>query len=472
MTHAKKLIGALILWLSIAMPAQAQVTNVMNEYYTNSKNYVSSTSAGAYSTQTRHALTGGNYVWRAPQVTTPLANIQLPRIEAGCGGIDLYGGGFSFINGEQIEDLFRAILQDAAGYAFMLALEEISPIIAGNVKSLQDIIQKVNNANLNSCETAQVLVDNASDAISGKISNVCAVQGVAASIFPDAFAGRACGDENPGNVVAGAQKNDPDLNLPVNQNYAMKATENSSFKDDLELREFYMSLTGTLVVTVQDQPKYHYLPPVNLDESVVRTLMSGGTFIGHKCNPVTIGPNQYTASDCLDVEAFGKPIEIDPSDGFLVRVNNTLASIYDKASGASSAPMTDIEIAFINDTPLPLQRAAVILSMDQPEVGKSILLSYSELIAYAMTLKFMEKSSRAVLDASHSNASADQDTLEEWRKGINENIIELSRLQSRLEVRYTAVQAFIDQMEQAEERVTGTVNSQLLRTISSSRSGG
>ena len=42
--------------------------------------------------------TGGSLMMRAPGRNYPLATVQLPSLRAGCGGIDIYGGAFSFIN--------------------------------------------------------------------------------------------------------------------------------------------------------------------------------------------------------------------------------------------------------------------------------------------------------------------------------------------------------------------------------------
>jgi len=455
-----------------ANTAQADVVGSMEGFYNKSKNYTSSTNPGAYTSQTQHAFTGGSYVWRAPQETVTLTNIQMPSISAGCGGIDLFAGSFSFVNGEQLEQLLRAIIQDAAGYAFMLALEEISPIISGNVKSIQDMINEVNAQNINSCEAATAIVDNAIDAYNGKISTTCAVQGAANSIFADAFAGKTCGNENPGEVAGKAQKEDDKLQLPFNTNYAMKSTENTSISGDMDLREFYMSLTGTLVVKVANEnPDYLYIPPIALDESVVRALMSGGTIEGHGCAAVTIGEQTYTESDCIQVEQGTRAITIPPSDGFQVRVQNTLASIYDKVAGYDSSAITAEEKAFIADTPMPILKAAEVYSLEDETLGKTTLLSYSEIISYQMALKFLENSSREVLKGSQNNPGANHNDLIQWKTAVNGNIAELGRMQSKLQLRFANVQAFIDDLHRRESRQFGRIHSSLKRSIVSFNEG-
>lgn len=475
MMFVRRFIFIVLAFCALGVSAHADILGSMDQYYAKSKNqYVSQTNGGAYSTQSRHVATGGSYVWRAEQQSAQLLTARLPSIKAGCGGIDIFGGSFSFVNGEQLEALLRAIIQDAAGYAFMLAIEEISPIISGNLKTIQDMIQKVNSTNINSCQAAKALVDNSLDAINGSVSTTCAVRGAAHSIFPDALAGMACGDQNPGTAIGDIKKQDEAdgeiVDLPTNQNYAMKATSKSSFKDDIDLREFYMSLTGTLLITTGDEgTEMLYVRPIGLDESVVRALMSGGEILGHSCAAATIGGASYTVSDCLDVSQFTNEIDIPADKGFLVRVETILGSIYDKAAGADSSDLTEQEIAFVENTPIPVYKAAMVMSQAHPEVGKSLLMSYSELIAYNLALEFLEKSSREVLEASQNNVSADRKDYNAWKEGVERNIVSLTRMQAKLQQRVSVVQQYVNDLDRMEAKVRGNVNSNLLRAVNSTR---
>ena len=113
----------------------------------------------------RHAVakenlyTGGSLFMRAPGKNYPLVNAQLPSLKAGCGGIDLFGGSFSFINKAQFVSLLQNIGANAVGYAFKLALHSISPDIDKLLTELQDQINKIDSMNINSCEAAQSLVN-------------------------------------------------------------------------------------------------------------------------------------------------------------------------------------------------------------------------------------------------------------------------------------------------------------------------
>jgi conjugative transfer pilus assembly protein TraH len=113
------------------------------------------TSPGAFRGQAMNLYTGGGLMMRAPGRNYPLVNAQLPSLRAGCGGIDLFGGAFSFINKQQFVALLQNIGSNAIGYAFKLALQSISPDIDKLLTELQDQMNKINAMNINSCEAAQ-----------------------------------------------------------------------------------------------------------------------------------------------------------------------------------------------------------------------------------------------------------------------------------------------------------------------------
>ena len=117
--------------------------------------------------------TGGSLMMRAPGRNYPLATVQLPSLRAGCGGIDIYGGAFSFINKQQ----FIALLQNIGANASAtpsLALQSISPDIDKLLTELQDQINKINAMNINSCEAAQALVNGVVGEYDNSVMSGCA----------------------------------------------------------------------------------------------------------------------------------------------------------------------------------------------------------------------------------------------------------------------------------------------------------
>jgi len=121
------------------------------------------TTPGAYETRQRGVLTGGQYTAHNRIRNVQLFSFSLPSISAGCGGIDIFAGSFSFINSDQLVALMRSIASNAVSYAFKVALETMSPTISGIITELNDLAQKINSSNINSCRIAQGFVNDIAD---------------------------------------------------------------------------------------------------------------------------------------------------------------------------------------------------------------------------------------------------------------------------------------------------------------------
>ena len=143
-------VGAVVI-AALATPSYGTtVSDSMDSYWTGSLGSANITGPTAYNGQSAGYYTLGNLAVRTPQETSQIASIQMPSIRAGCGGIDVFSGGFSFINSEQLVATMKAVASNAVSYAFMLALKSLSPIIADQIESLQKLANDVNQRNMNS----------------------------------------------------------------------------------------------------------------------------------------------------------------------------------------------------------------------------------------------------------------------------------------------------------------------------------
>ena len=178
--------------LACAPPATADVLSEMNRFWQGAA--VNTTGPTAFQGQASGHWTLGNLYLRAPVRAEPIATVNLPSFRAGCGGIDAFAGAFSFINSDQLVAFARAIAQNAAGFAFELALETISPVIAETMSKLRALAQWANNRNVNSCETAQALVGAVWSRNDRASAAICAAIGTSQGIFTDYAAARhGCG---------------------------------------------------------------------------------------------------------------------------------------------------------------------------------------------------------------------------------------------------------------------------------------
>ena len=80
--------------------------------------FSSSNSAASFETRTRHGYTAGGLTMRFSQNRYSLVNMDPPRLDVGCNGIDAHFGGFSYIDSEQIQQMLEQIAQvNRPGYS-------------------------------------------------------------------------------------------------------------------------------------------------------------------------------------------------------------------------------------------------------------------------------------------------------------------------------------------------------------------
>lgn len=117
----------------------------------------SSTQPQTGSTGTMKYIYGGDLAVRVPIKTYSLAHIDPPRISAGCSGIDMHLGSFSFISIDAFKDMLRKIAQAAPGYFLHLAIKTMCNQCSDLLTWLQDLMAKLNAGQMNSCAVAKQL---------------------------------------------------------------------------------------------------------------------------------------------------------------------------------------------------------------------------------------------------------------------------------------------------------------------------
>ncbi|NEX19884.1 conjugal transfer protein TraH [Thiorhodococcus mannitoliphagus] len=215
---------------------------------------VNVTEPTAHMGQRRGVLSAGSVVARNRIVDTNLVSFVPPSFEAGCGGIDLFGGSFSFINVEQFTNLLRSIASNAAGYAFQLALTTMAPSAAEIIEQLQKKVQQMNQLFGSSCQLAQGIVNDTASALTGKRVGE-------ASLLADLY---ELGDvfENRSTVTGKGPLETVYAQIPAaaaeqfEGNLVWKALTDAEVEGwyshgDQALLEALMSLTGSLVVGSQ-----------------------------------------------------------------------------------------------------------------------------------------------------------------------------------------------------------------------------
>ncbi|AVQ00303.1 hypothetical protein C7S18_23690 (plasmid) [Ahniella affigens] len=148
-----------VLW-AVAQMASAQGMDTQLETTFQS---MSNTTNPQFINEGRPTVTMGSFSYRTPVTRPQILSFDPPRFSGGCGGIDLYGGSFSFISKEELQGLMRQIAANAKSYAFNLALGAVCNKCLQEMQALQDKVQKINQMMKSSCDIGQALVNSAAD---------------------------------------------------------------------------------------------------------------------------------------------------------------------------------------------------------------------------------------------------------------------------------------------------------------------
>lgn len=149
------------------------------------------TAPSAFNSQTRGGFVGGGVALRSPVRTINLVTFDPPRLSAGCGGIDIFGGSFSFINADQLVALFRQVAANAVGVAFKAAIDAINPQLGKLMSEFQSKIQSLNEQMKNTCAIANSIVKTVSDPDARKevVNNASTAVSAASGTVTDLFKG-------------------------------------------------------------------------------------------------------------------------------------------------------------------------------------------------------------------------------------------------------------------------------------------
>lgn len=118
----------------------------------------SGTDPGYFAGSKRGYFAGGSFSARFPQSSDNLLTISKASIKSGCGGIDMFLGGFSFLNVDMLVQKLQNILSAAPAAAFDIALKTLAPQVSDTIKSLEAIVDKLNNLQIDDCKAAKALV--------------------------------------------------------------------------------------------------------------------------------------------------------------------------------------------------------------------------------------------------------------------------------------------------------------------------
>ncbi|UAB79237.1 conjugal transfer protein TraH [Erythrobacter sp. SCSIO 43205] len=269
----------------VTSPVAANVGDSMDRFMDDMGAAANVTGPTAFEGQSAGYYSLGNVWTRFPQKTTNIANLQLPRARAGCGGIDIFAGSFSFINASEMVALLKAVANNAVGFAFSLAIDTVCPECNKIMQEFSQKAQLMNNLSINSCEMAQGLVGGLWPKGDLADKAICEAIGNSEGIFTDyAAAKHGCGTRGQrASTNEGAGTDYADINPGVARNYTWHVLKKSAFFNpggtfDRELAEYAMTLIGTVIyVPPKDDEAGKFVPFAGDASSTLVSALLDGT---------------------------------------------------------------------------------------------------------------------------------------------------------------------------------------------------
>ncbi|MCD9026704.1 conjugal transfer protein TraH [Luteimonas sp. BDR2-5] len=455
-------LGTALCVVTLALPLRAgdlnAEVNAMFEELGAIGNY---TAPGAFRGQAYNTYTGGSLIMRSPNKVYQLAAIQFPSARAGCGGIDVFGGSFSHISAEEFKNMLRNITAALPGIAFQLALEAVSPLLGGLTKWAKGLETWINNARINSCETAKAIVSSAADAVGYSSQETCADLAMQMGLESDRDAARRrCGSDRASILASARGSTDPDVRnkAPFVGNLTWKALQHASASLDDQERELIMSLVGTIIYYPEEANRDPTPVPPTLTS--ISQLLYGQAAAGDNVIQHLLRCNNYTECDQVTIDTGYEHVP------FTQRVEALMRSIADKIASRTPIPNPSPEVGFVNMTSEPVYKMLSIGStIPGSGLTDSLIGQYRDVIAADYAYVFLERNLRvgmAALDKDYQLDQVQRERAQEVRQRAQAMLWQISQEKNLLYQKVGSFRAVSNHLEQLERQLRSNLPQQVM----------
>jgi conjugative transfer pilus assembly protein TraH len=354
-------------------------------------------------------------------------SIQAPTVNAGCGGIDLHLGGFSFISKEQFVQTLRNIGSNALGYGFKIALQNICPTCDNVMTSLQNIADKANALNISSCQAAKGVVNAAANEVFNTQYDTKVMNwGLSDGIFSDATEAyrQVKNIFNPAQRQAALEQvkqNNPDRkeDLPTG-NVTWQALSKVAGLSEVDKRRF-MGLVGTIVFTNEGKINSYYPP----NDKVIEDLITKDGQV-----EIPYPSCQNDAIDCMSPN-FNVTVSADSYKRIVLEKMQTMQDmiINRQDYGTRKAEL----LSFVNATDIPVYKIVALsasLGKNNGDASTLMMRKYSSLIAAKYAQAYIGTVANTVKKALRNKIA--QDTNSEHTKVAKDMIESIDKLEASL----------------------------------------
>ncbi|PSU41457.1 conjugal transfer protein TraH [Photobacterium frigidiphilum] len=426
---------------------RADVNGSLNSFF-NGLGYSNVTNPSSFKGQTANYYTGGNLFVRTPVTNAQLVSITLPKISAGCGGIDMFLGGFSHINSTALTQLGKSIVANAVPFAVDLALQTWAPQLKQIRDNLQSIADKYLNQSINSCEAAQAGVSAlAGFAGVGSQKYICATMGTQNNAFADWVAGQQeCGAGGQADTQLNHAKNDPALKDMVRKSHNIvwsAILKNAFLASDTDLAQFLMSISGTYIYDTNGKPKY-YSSLLTHNNNLINALLMGGKAKTYVCDI-------KAADKCLRPDG-SKTITISTQKSLQNRIFLILSGMTNKL--LADTPLSADEQSFLEYTTLPI----LTFIRDALEAGQPPnIAAYSTAISVQFVTIYL-RNMLTIVKESLAGTNNDAKDIARIEDGIINANRFLDGLESKAMSAIIAEQQLIQQNRELRRQVEGQLS--------------
>jgi conjugative transfer pilus assembly protein TraH len=121
------------------------------------------TQTGYFQGQQRGYYSAGGFSGRWKSSADYPVTLEMPKVKSGCGGIDVFMGGFSFMDTDYLVDKLQAILSNAAGVAFDLGLKTLCEQCSNTIKNFEALSDALDQMQIDECSAGKSLVGIVAD---------------------------------------------------------------------------------------------------------------------------------------------------------------------------------------------------------------------------------------------------------------------------------------------------------------------
>ncbi|WP_299945742.1 conjugal transfer protein TraH [uncultured Microbulbifer sp.] len=431
----RTLISALALTV---LDAQADVGSKVQEWF-NEQNYANVTAPGVYEGQKASYFTAGSANWRSHQKKFNLYNFSTPNVSAGCGGIDLYTGGFSAINADEFVESLRAVGENSLGLLFMLGIGMVSPKLKELIEEMKTFANKYRQFAGDSCAMAQQLLGGGLEAM-GMANSDCIIQRMNNNGEDYITAQERCGGGGQGATTLNNNPDAGEVGFVEGNMMWYFLMDDPFFTNDLDIAELIMNLTGTYIKRRPDPNSNNFsfntlsIPPVKVSpdgqltgraKELFAVLLKG-----------TESPNSFSMFRCAEDRTTSKKGCWDLSDspvvynknftGIETLIRNELANIVE--SIRDDTPLNNTAVGIIRSTSYPIYRYLRSVTANMPISYSADMMvgDLSEPIADSILseklVEILEHAQFELKSSKYGNGTDQSDTLYNNIDGIIEGL--------------------------------------------------